>query len=183
MMRQHIHFTYDDKKSKQPGVYIPAIKHRISYTYVPQSVSDLCHAIEKPDVFRPDGNPEITTKTVRRRLKDMVKGHVLVKLTKEVERRRRWEQYRLTGKPYRNETFYRLHTYQLYYYLDYLLTLLTCGMLSTAEKDSLLLKLLGLPCKPHLVYIEEEEVLEMMRKRLPKHTPRIYMEDIRKAKR
>lgn len=184
MMKQCIHFTCDNKNGQTSGVYISAIGRRISCSYLPQSVSGLYRAIENPDILRPGGNPEITPKTVRRRLKDMVKEHVLVKLPKSTGRRWRRNRYRQTKTPYNNETFYVLHANQLYFYLDYLLTVLTRGSLSKAERDKILLEELGL--RYTLLMHSEKEILEMTRKRLSKRTycflPRIYLEDIRVIK-
>ena len=66
MMRQQIHFTKN--------------KDYISYTYSPQSIGILCHAIEKNEYGKEaglgqlDGYPGITRRTVRRHLKKLVKA-------------------------------------------------------------------------------------------------------------
>jgi hypothetical protein len=149
MMKQNIHFI--DNKSKQifdVEVPVPGTGYRISFNIVPQSVSELCHVIEAPGYLRPGGNPEITRKSVRRRCNNMVEERVLMEASKATDRRYREIRYRETKTPYRNETFYRLHADILYHYLDYLLTILTHGALSLAEKDRIILEVLGIHCRP-----------------------------------
>ncbi|MGC2308036.1 MAG: hypothetical protein WA461_06515 [Nitrososphaeraceae archaeon] len=128
MMKKQIHFT----KNKEPfSEFVPGIKRYISYTYSPQSIGALCHAIEKNEdgkkagLGRLDGYPRITRPTVRRHLKKLVEQQVLIKLP-EVP----------------NSSPYKIHPNMLYLYSDYLLTLLTRGKLSIGEKDRLLLRII-----------------------------------------
>jgi hypothetical protein len=133
MMRQQIHFT-KNKKKPPSSEFIPVIRHYMSHTYSPQSVSKFCRAIEKNEygkeagIGQLDDYPGINRATVRRHLRKLVKKQVLVKLPWA----RRWK----------NETLYKIHPNMLYFYSDYLLTLLTHGKLSIAEKDKLLLTIL-----------------------------------------
>jgi hypothetical protein len=133
MIRQQIHFT---KYNKKPpfSEFVPVIGRYMSYTYSPQSVSRLCRAIEKNEYGKEaglgqlGGYPGINRATVRRHLRKLVKKQVVVKL--------RW------ARRWKNETLYRIHPNMMYLYSDYLLTLLTHGKLSIAEKDRLLSSIL-----------------------------------------
>ena len=123
-------------KNEQPPFsgFVDPIGRWMSYTKLPQSLSELYRAIQKNtygkdiNIGRPDGYPEINRATVRRHLRKLVKQHVLVRLPKV----RRWP----------NVTLYSIHSNMLYYYSDYLLTLLTRNKLSITEKDRLLSSIL-----------------------------------------
>jgi hypothetical protein len=161
-MKQYIHFA-TQKDHHKGAVYVPEIKRWIYCVETPQSISELCRAIQDPDVHRPDGNPrKVHRDTVYAHVDDLEKKYIMEKLRKTRSFRhifKRSHEFKTSNPPQRlqrqlrkwNRTLYRPNILQLYHYLDYVLTVLTRDKLGKEEKDKVVLKVLGLPCPPFLI--------------------------------